>query len=245
MTAGNKGSALVTGAGRRIGRAIAGELAAAGYRVLVHCHRSRDEAQALVDELNVRRADTAQLVCADLADTDELDALVMRVLALAPDLSLLVNNASAFFPTPLDNSTPAQWDLLVNSNLRAPYFLARGLHRRLADQGGSIVNLADIYAARPLPLHPVYTMTKAGIVALTQSLARELAPAVRVNAVAPGAILWPENATAAYREQLLEKIPLQRIGEPADIAGAVLYLAAARYVTGQVLAVDGGRSLHI
>lgn len=240
-----KGSALVTGGAKRVGEAICRALHADGYRVLVHCHRSRAEGEHLVAALNATRRGSAVLLFGDLADAADLDTLLAETLEVAPDLSLLVNNASAFFATPLATATPAQWDALVGANLRAPFFLAQGLHRVLAGNFGSIVNLADIYAERPLKDHPVYAMTKAGLVALTKSLARDLAPSVRVNAIAPGAILWPENASEAYRQQLLARIPLQRAGSPQDIARAVSFLASADYVTGQVLAVDGGRSLNM
>lgn len=240
-----KGSALVTGGAKRVGEAICRALHANGWRVFVHCHRSLAEGEVLVATLNALRRESAVLVTGDLADPAALEAIIADVREQAPDLSLLVNNASAFFPTPLATTTPAQWDTLVNANLRAPFFLAQGLQRVLASNFGCIVNLADIYAERPLKEHPVYAMTKAGLVALTKSLARDLAPGVRVNAVSPGAILWPEQASEAYRQQLLAKIPLQRAGDPADIAGAVCFLAGADYITGQVLAVDGGRSLNM
>jgi pteridine reductase len=240
-----KGTALVTGGAKRVGEEIVRALHAEGWRVLVHCHRSRDEGALLVTTLNVLRRDSAVLLVGDLARPEDLALILEETHELAPDLSLLVNNTSAFFPTPLASATAADWDTLVNSNLRAPFFLAQGVHRLLAENVGSIVNLADIYAARPLKDHPVYAMTKAGLVSLTQSLARDLAPGVRVNAVSPGAILWPENASDAYRQQLLAKIPLQRTGDPRDIAQAVIFLAGASYITGHVLAVDGGRSLNI
>lgn len=240
-----KGSALVTGGAKRVGEAICRALHADGYRVLVHCQHSRADADALAAALNTQRAGSVRVLQADLADIAALDALVDDVRAQATDLSLLVNNASAFFATPLATTTAAQWDQLVDTNLRAPYFLAQGLHVLLAENGGSIINLADIYAERPIANHPVYGMTKAGLVALTKSLARDLAPAVRVNAVAPGAILWPEQSGEDYRRQLLAKIPLQRTGTPRDIAQAVCFLAGAGYITGQVLAVDGGRSLNM
>lgn len=240
-----KGTALVTGGAKRVGEAICRALHAEGYRVLVHCHRSQAEGELLVRTFNALRRDSAVLLTGDLAQDAGLDTVIAETLELAPDLSLLVNNASAYFPTPLATATRAQWDELVNANLRAPFFLAQGLHKRIAGNFGSIINLADIYAERPPKDHPVYAASKAGIVSLTKSLARDLAPGVRVNAVAPGAILWPENATEAYRQQLLAKIALQRAGTPEDIARAVVYLAGAEYVTGQVLAVDGGRSLNM
>lgn len=240
-----KGSALVTGGAKRVGEAICRELHAQGWRVLVHCHRSREEGELLVRTFNALRRDSAALLPGNLGHDADLETVIAETLELAPDLSLLVNNASAYFPTPLAGATRAQWDELMNANLRAPFFLAQGLHKVLAENFGSIVNLVDIYAERPNRDHPVYTASKAGLVALTKSLARDLAPSVRVNAVAPGAILWPENASEAYRQQLLARIALQRAGSPEDIAQAVLYLAQAGYVTGQVLAVDGGRSLNM
>lgn len=241
-----KGAALVTGGAKRVGEEICRALHAEGYRVLVHCHKSRDEGELLVATFNALRRDSAVLLVGDLADPDALETIIAEARELAPDLSLLVNNAATFFPTPLATATAAQWDQLVNSNLRAPFFLAQGLHKLLASNFGSIVNLADIYAERPPKEHPIYALTKAGIVSLTKSLARDLAPGVRVNAVSPGAIIWPENASEAYRQQLLARIPLQRAGDPLDIARAVVFLATqADYITGQVLAVDGGRSLNM
>lgn len=240
-----RGTALVTGGARRIGEAIVRALHADGYRVLVHCHRSRDDGELLVRGLNATRPASAVLLTGDLGNGVALDALVDEALELAPDLSLLVNNASSFLPTPLASTTAAQWDALVQTNLRAPFFLVQGLAPRLTGNFGSVVNLLDIHGERPLKDHPVYSMTKAGLAALTRSLARDLAPAVRVNGVAPGAILWPEGASEAHKQQLLAKIPLQRTGEPEDIARAVLFLAnQADYITGQVLAVDGGRTLN-
>lgn len=240
-----KGTALVTGGAKRVGEAIVRALHSEGYRVLVHCNQSQSEGELLVTTLNASRRESAVLLMGDLAQADDLDNIIAETCELAPDLSLLVNNAAAFFPTPIASATAADWDTLVNSNLRAPFFLAQGVQKLLQSNFGSIVNIADIYAARPLKDHPVYAITKAGIVSMTQSLARDLAPGIRVNAVAPGAILWPENATDAHRQQSLAKIPLQRIGEPRDIAEAVVFLAGAGYITGQVLAVDGGRSLNI
>ena len=241
-----KGAALVTGGAKRIGAAICRALHAEGYRVLVHCHASRAEGELLVATFNALRRDSAVLLPGDLADAGALDNILAETRELAPDLSLLVNSASAFFPTPLDTATPEHWNTLVNSNLRAPFFLAQGLHKLLAANFGSIINLTDIYAERPLRDHPLYAMTKAGLVSLTRSLAHDLAPGVRVNAIAPGAIIWPEHATDAYRQRLLAKIPLQRVGDAADIARTVIFLATqADYITGQVIAVDGGRSLNM
>ncbi len=236
------GVALVTGAARRIGAAIARELHAAGMRVALHYRGSRAEAEALHDELQRDRAGSACLLRADLNEAGAASELVDRAASEWSRLDLLVNNASSFYPTPLGSVTAAQWDDLLGANLRAPFFLAQAAATHLAAHGGSIVNLADIHAERPLAGHAVYSIAKAGVVMLTRALARELAP-VRVNAVAPGAILWPEPEPAAQaRQRVLDGIPLGRLGTPEDIAQAVRFLARARYVTGQVLAVDGGRS---
>lgn len=240
--------ALVTGAALRLGAAIAKRLHNDGFRVLVHYRRSRAPAEALVRTLNGRQADSAALVAGDLADATVPEALAADTLAAFGRCDLLVNNASSFYPTAIGAVGAADWDELVGSNLRGPFFLAQALAPALADQDGSIVNIADIHASRPLRGYAVYSIAKAGLVMMTQALARELAPAVRVNAVAPGAILWPEDESSDWsrqRQQVEANIPLQRTGAPEDIADAVAYLAQARYVSGQVLAVDGGRSVVI
>ena len=238
---------LVTGAARRIGAAIACALHDAGYDVLLHYRGSQQAAQALRDELLAQRAGSAVAVAADLADDDAPQLLVDAALAHFGRLDALVNNASTFRPTPLGDITGADWDELFASNARAPLFLAQAAAPQLRQRGGGIVNLVDIYAERPLPDHPLYVMAKAALLALTRSLARDLAPQVRVNAVAPGAILWPQQAPAEDEQQrLLAATALGRLGTPEDIAGAVLYLLRdARYVTGEILRVDGGRWLTI
>lgn len=239
-----RGTALVTGGAKRIGEAIVRALHADGWRVLVHCHHSHADGELLVLGLNATRNGSAVLLTGDLADAHAVDVLVSETLELAPDLALLVNNASLFIPTPVARATGEHWDSLVNTNLRAPFLLMQGLAPRLSGNFGSVVNLLDIHGERPLKDHPLYVMTKAGLKALTQALARDLAPAVRVNGIAPGAILWPPGASEAQQQHLLAKIPLQRTGEPEDIAQAVLFLSQAGYVTGQVLTIDGGRTLN-
>lgn len=236
--------AIVTGAARRIGAVIAAHLHARGLDVVIHCHRSVREADALAVRLNGDRADSACVISANLAD----DATPGRLLEAAQEafgrLDVLVNNASTFYPTPVGGITAADWNDLMTTNLRAPLFLCQAAAPELTRHGGAIVNLADAHGLEPLPDHPVYSPAKAGLIMLTRCLARDLAPAVRVNAVAPGAILWPEHGAAAPKEGILESIPLGRTGTPEDIAGAVAFLALdAPYVTGQVLAVDGGRLL--
>ncbi|MEX0900703.1 MAG: pteridine reductase [Gammaproteobacteria bacterium] len=235
--------ALVTGGARRVGASITHALHAAGCRVVVHCNRSRGEADALAAELNARRADSAAVEAADLMDLEELAAMVARAASRWSALDVLVNNASTFYPTPVGNVTGAQWDDLVGTNLRAPFFAAQAAAPSLARRDGAIVNLVDIHASRPMKGHPVYSSAKAGLAMLTRALARELAPHIRVNGVAPGAVLWPEGGIEpALKQQILDATALKRHGTPDDIAQAVRFLALeAPFVTGQVLAVDGGR----
>lgn len=237
--------ALVTGAARRIGAETVRTLHSAGASVVIHYRNSASDADALAAELNGRRADSARAIPADLLDVDELPAFVERASAWKDRLDILVNNASSFYPTPVGTITTAEWDDLVGSNFKAPVFLSQAAAPRLGDAGGSIVNIVDIHALRPLRDHVVYGSAKAALAMTTRSLAKDLAPAVRVNGVAPGAILWPESGLDEdSRDSILRQVPLGRTGSPADVAGAVLYLVRdATYVTGQILAVDGGRSI--
>ncbi len=237
--------ALVTGAARRIGKAIAQTLHGAGARVAIHYHTSASDAEALVAVLNALRPDSATAIRADLLDVGALPGLIKGVVDWGGRLDILVNNASTFYPTPLGSIAASDWDDLIGTNLRAPLFLSQAAAPWLAERQGSIVNIVDIHARRPLRAHSVYGAAKAGLAMLTRALAKDLAPSVRVNAVAPGAILWPENGmNDATRRAILDQVPLGRPGEPDDIAGCVLYLVRdARYVTGQVIAVDGGRSI--
>lgn len=239
--------ALVTGAGRRIGASIARTLHAAGYDIAAHANHSRAELASLLAELeNVRPASTLT-VHADLADLAAADLLVSATLGCFGRLDALVNNASSFFPTPLGSIDATQWDALFNVNARAPLLLAQAAAQALREANGAIVNLVDIYAERPLPDHPVYVMSKAALVAMTQSLAIDMAPAVRVNAVAPGAILWPENpGSDKRRNDIIARTPLARAGRAEEIANTVLWLLRdAGFITGQVIRVDGGRSLSV
>jgi len=239
---------LVTGSSRRVGAAIARRLHAAGASLMLHYRRSEADAQALQAELNAVRADSVALVQADLLDAAGLAEIARNTLARFDQIDALVNNASSFYPTPVGEITPAQWDDLTGSNLRAPLFLSQAAAPHLRKTRGSIVNIADIHAERPLKNYTVYSVAKAGLVGLTRALARELAPEVRVNAVAPGAILWPEDGAfdAVSRQRIISHTLLKRVGEPDDIARAVyFFIADAPYVTGQVLAVDGGRSVNL
>ncbi len=235
--------ALVTGGARRVGAAITRALHTAGCRVVVHCNRSRSDADALADELNTLRTDSAAVEVADLLDLDALTKMVARAESRWGALDVLVNNASTFFPTPVGDVTGAQWDDLIGTNLRAPFFTAQAAAPSLARRGGAIVNIVDIHATKPMKGHPVYSSAKAGLAMMTRSLARELAPHVRVNGVAPGAVLWPEHGLeSAVKQQIIDATALKRQGTPDDVAQAVRFLALdAPFVTGQILAVDGGR----
>jgi pteridine reductase len=237
--------ALVTGAARRVGAEIATQLHAAGADVAVHYRHSADDAADLVARLNTLRAESAAAFQADLLDTASIPALVTAVAGWRGGIDILVNNASTFYPTPLGEITEAHWDDLVGSNFKAPLFLAQAAAMSLRERGGSIVNIVDIHAQRPLRDHVVYSPAKAGLAMLTRVLAKELAPGVRVNGVSPGAILWPESDMSdETKTSILDEVPLARAGSPEDIAGCVVYLVRdATYVTGQIVAVDGGRSI--
>jgi pteridine reductase len=237
----------ITGGARRVGAAITRRLHAAGASVLVHYRDSDGDAAKLVAELNGVRPKSAAMVKAELLAPIAPRALLSAALESFGRLDLLVNNASAFFPVALGAIEASHWEELVGSNLRAPLFIAQQAAAELAKHEGAIVNIVDIHAERPLKGYPVYSIAKAGLAAMTRSLALELAPRVRVNGVAPGAIAWPEDGQfdPAERERVVATTPLGRTGTPEDIAQAVHFLACAPYVTGQILAVDGGRSIFI
>jgi len=240
-------AALVTGGARRVGAAIARELHGAGASVLLHYRDSEAEASKLATELNAVRAGSAATVKADLLAPVAPKALVAAALERFARLDLLVNNASSFFPVPVGEIEASHWEELIGSNLRAPLFLSQEAAPQLARNKGAIVNIVDIHAERPLKGYPVYSVAKAGLAALTRSLALELAPEVRVNGVAPGAIAWPEDGQfdPEERKRILASTPLGRVGTPEDIAQAVHFLACAPYVSGQIIAVDGGRSVYL
>ena len=239
--------ALITGAARRIGACIAETLHTRGFTVFLHYHSSSGAVDELANSLNALRPDSAFPVQADLGNMEEINRLAVRVRAHSGQLDLLVNNASQFFPTTVGKTSLEQWDDLMNSNLRGPYFMVQALLPELATAAGSVVNLLDVHAVKPMPGHAVYCMAKAGLQMMTLALSKELGPQIRVNGVAPGAILWPEQeSNSATQQVILSKTVMGRAGSPEDIASAVVYLGLdAPYVTGQVLAVDGGRSLNI
>lgn len=236
---------LITGAAHRIGATVANQLHAAGMNIVLHYRASRQAAQALQEQLNARRANSVILVQADLLATKALPALVKEAHNAWGRLDVLVNNASTFYRTPLDKADDAQWNDLLGTNLKVPFFLAQAAAPYLHANKGCIVNMVDIHAERPLKGYPIYSMAKAGLAMLTKSLACELGPDVRVNAIAPGAILWPEDIDEVTKQRIVNKTFLKRKGEPQDIARAILFLVNdAPYMTGQILAVDGGRSLN-
>jgi len=237
--------ALITGAAKRVGSVIARTLHAAGYDLALHYRHSHREMDALCAELEAQRFGSTLMLQGELADVACLTRMIDACMAHFGRLDALVNNASAFYPTPVGSVTPAQWDELFASNARAPFFLAQAAAPFLKNAQGCIVNMADIYAERPLSRHPVYCMAKAALVAMTRALALELGPDVRVNAIAPGAVLWPEAGNAyTDQEELLARSPLKRAGTPEDVAAAVLFLIRdAGFTTGHVLNVDGGRAL--
>jgi pteridine reductase len=241
----NRPVVLITGAAKRVGAQIARTLHGAGYDVALHYRHSRAEMDALIVELESERRDSTLTVAAELADLDALRGIVEKCTARFGRLDAIVNNASAFFPTPVGAATAEQWDELFASNARAPFFLSQAAAPALKAARGSIVSIVDIYAERALAKHPIYTMAKAALAAMTRSLARELAPEVRVNGIAPGAILWPDNgATYTNQDELLARTPLKRTGTPEEIAKAVLFLIRdATFTTGEILKIDGGRSL--
>lgn len=239
----NAQQALITGAARRVGAEIARHLHSRGLDIIIHFRNSDTDAKALAAELEHSRKGSVHLLQADLDEPEQVRQLAQQALTIPGDLVLLVNNASAFYPRPLLESTDEDWVKLVHSNLRAPMILTQELAPQLANNSGSIVNIVDIYAQKPLRDYPLYSIAKAGLAQLTLASARELGPAVRVNGVAPGPILWPEQGQT-NQQAILEGTALQRSGTPADIAGAVAFLGLdAPFVTGQILAVDGGRSL--
>jgi len=237
--------ALITGAARRVGAEMARTLHREGMNLALHYHTSHKEARVLQNELNELREDSVVLIQADLLQTNKLASVVKDATSRWKRLDVLINNASTFYPTLIGNTTEVQWDNLMGTNLKAPFFLSQAAARHLKQQHGCIINIADIHGERPLKEHPVYCTAKAGLVMLSKALARELGPEVRVNAIAPGAIMWPENGIDdVTKKRILSRTTLKRQGSPEDIARAALFLIRdAGYISGQTIAVDGGRSL--
>ncbi len=241
----NSKTALVTGAANRLGAQIARTLHQNGANLIIHYHSSRAAAEQLVQELNLERADSAISIAADLAIQHEIEALAKTAISAFDGLDLLINNASSFYPTKFGEIEEKQWLDLIASNLKAPLFLSQACYPALKHKAGCIINMLDIHATKPLSQHSVYCCAKAGNQMLVKSLALELAPEVRVNGIAPGAILWPVDDDDSARQQaLLAQIPLKRNGTPQAIADTVLFLAINNYITGEVIRIDGGRLLY-
>lgn len=244
MTLSEAPVALVSGSALRLGRQMILSLHQHGYKVIIHYHRSTAAATELAAQLNQQRPNSAAIVAADLTDQQAIAPLATTARNIFGRIDLLVNNASSFYPTPLPSASLSQWDDLFGSNVKAPYFLSQALAPELAKRQGCIINMVDIHAEKPLAEHSIYCMAKAALSMMTKALARELAPNVRVNGIAPGAILWPsQHLPESDKAAVLAQVPMQRLGDPSDIANTLLFLVKAPYVTGQIVAVDGGRSL--
>ena len=236
-------TALITGGAARIGAQIVKTLHHNQFNIIIHCNQSKDKAQLLCDELNLIRANSVEIVSGNLNNIDELDSLVSSI----ESIDLLVNNASIFYPKSVEDSEMRDWDDVININLKAPFFLSKGLSKTLSKNDGSIINIIDIHSERPLKKHAIYNISKAGLKMLTQTLAKELAPKIRVNGVSPGSILWPQDSAEISEDDknlMLERIALHRQGSPQDIADTVLFLANSNYITGQIINIDGGRTLN-
>ena len=236
-------TALITGGAARIGAQIARTLHENNFKIIIHCNQSLEKAQLLSDELNSVIKDSSGVISGNLNNIESISSIVNSI----DSLDLLVNNASVFYPKSVDNSEINDWNDVINVNLRAPFFSSKGLSKKLSIGSGSIINIIDIHADRPLKNHAVYNISKAGLKMMTQTLAKELAPNIRVNGVSPGSILWPEASaeiSEAEKKLMLERIALNRQGSPQDIADTVLFLANSDYITGQIINIDGGRTLN-
>ncbi len=236
-------TALVTGGAHRIGQQICRTLHQAGFNLIIHYHSSKSAAQLLADEFNAARANSAKILQAELSNTNDIDRLCQNI----DNLDVLINNASVFYPTPVNDINHSDYQKIMNTNLMGPLFLSTTLSKELAKNQGCIINIVDIHADRPLRNHAIYNISKAAISMMTKTLAKELAPSIRVNGVSPGSILWPENEaelSELQKQSMLDKIALNKQGSAADIANTVLFLAQSNYITGQIIAVDGGRTLN-
>ena len=236
-------TALITGGAARIGAQIAKTLHKNNFNIIIHCNQSKDKAQLLCDELNLLKEKSAKVVVGNLNNIDSINTIVETI----ESIDLLVNNASVFYPLSVDESDSENWDNILDVNLKAPFFLSKGLSQKLKSREGSIINIIDIHADRPLKKHSVYNISKAGLKMLTLTLAKELAPSIRVNGVSPGSILWPQEGaeiSESDKSIMLERIALKRQGSPQDIADTVLFLTNSNYLTGQIINVDGGRTLN-
>jgi pteridine reductase len=236
-------TALITGGAQRIGAQIAQTLHSNGFNIIIHYRHSKQAAETLVNALNSQRSDSADIIQAELSNLNDIQALSRSI----EQLDVLVNNASIFYPTPVEEADQDTWHNIMDTNVMAPFFLSQSLAATLRKTSGCIINIVDIHAQRPLKNHAIYNISKAGIAMMTKSLAKELAPEIRVCGVSPGSILWPENEASLTDEQknkMLNKIALGKQGSATDIANTVLFLANSPYITGQIISVDGGRTLN-
>jgi len=236
---------LITGAAKRIGKEMALSFFKKGWDIVIHFNASKDEAESLADQMNAERFNSAMLVQANLDNTNEVEKLVAKIQSNNIGIDALINNASTFYPTPIGTFSEENWDALMGSNLKAPLFLIQSFHKQLKKNKGFIINITDINVDKALVNHSIYLAAKSGLQTLTKALAKELAPHIRVNAIAPGAILEPPNTewTSEQKNKIIDAVPLKRMGSEKDIVDAAIYLSEAEYVTGQILNIDGGKSL--
>jgi len=236
---------LITGAAKRIGKEMALSFFNKGWDIVIHYNSSKEEAEALADQMNSERNNSAMLVQANLDNANEVEMLVEKILSKNGSIDALINNASTFYPTPIGTFSEENWNALMGSNLKAPLFLIQSFYKELEKNKGFIINVTDINVDRALVNHSIYLAAKSGLQTLTKSLAKELAPNIRVNAIAPGAILEPPNTdwTAEQKNKIINAVPMKRMGTEKDIVDAAIYLSEAEYVTGQILNIDGGKSL--
>ena len=236
---------LITGAAKRIGKEMALSFFNKGWDIVIHYNSSKEEAEALAHKMNSERSNSAMLVQANLDNANEVEKLAEKILSKNGSIDALINNASTFYPTPVGTFSEENWNALMGSNLKAPLFLIQSLHKELEKNKGFIINVTDINVDRALVNHSIYLAAKSGLQTLTKSLAKELAPYIRVNAIAPGAILEPPNTewTSEQKNNIINAVPMKRMGTEKDIVDAAIYLSGAEYVTGQILNIDGGKSL--
>ena len=235
---------FITGGAKRIGASMANYFHERNYKVVFHYNKSEKEAENLSRELNEKEADSCFTIQSDFSSQESIESTVNEFYKVSKEINVLINNASSFYPTPIQNATEAQWKDLLDTNITTPLFLIKGFQEGLKRTKGSVINISDSLAPRGIKNFSLYSSAKGALETLTKSLAKELAPEVRINAVAPGIILWPENGEISEEEKnnILKKVDLGRAGNPMDISSAVYFLTGANYITGQTLRVDGGRS---
>ena len=240
-----KKTIFITGAAKRIGKEIALCFSEMGWNIIIHYNSSKNDAQVLADEINGANPDSAITVQGNLDVKEDVEKVINEVRDAFPTIDLLINNASTFYPTPIEDISEEHWDKLVGSNLKGPLFLIKGLKDKLKESKGSIINITDTNLSKGVANYSIYSAAKAGLESITKGLARELAPYIKVNAIAPGAMLEPPDVTwtEEQKSKVISSIPLNRMGSEKDISEAVKFLAKSSYITGQIIKVDGGRSL--